>query len=631
MKHDALALGGEIGIVARRLYHCDAALRAQHEEIIEARSVLQEALGVQGELRETKLRAESEVRLLRILLEYQQAALTVGGAAASEFEEAMRIQGEELEVAESKLLAHREVESKAFLERRRLWDKCMDEWLPMSYNKRIDLSQGANVDVFNRLRDLLATEQKERQAQIAYLQHAKAAEEDSVHSRAHSRAAWLEEQVLALQQEHNDYEADLQRAIVTHLKEEMDIRDARVLGLEREGEAVKHHVNELGRRHDEHANQRLMNLTRAVDPLLSAAKSRGFDLAERAANLPADHPSAMLTRCKVILEASHEEGRVTRMECDKLNKQLRDERGAHKLARAQLEALAGRMGALEDEYTLKEQYLAEVRQLEEEGNMLDEEMRGRVEDHNNQVSQQERQNEHLRATLSDMRKQHKTMGMSLAQYASLESEWGEKTDARDRTLKRLEKAVKKLRRQDERVVELEAAVAESSHDDVVRLQSEVEQLNTRIELVEGSVKAAERRREEEAANVEDLRENQSVASWMAKEANNEKVQQLEEVNRKLKEGRAVRIVKMRTALKGVGRCLHAWGLYVRKERMRRQLANAPSAALSIGVADVTNFLSDVGNQVQRTTTQVHENVVVAGQQLRVMAGSLHERQYGVFA
>ena len=118
---------------------------------------------------------------------------------------------------------------------------------------------------------------------------------------------------------------------------------------------------------------------------------------------------------------------------------------------------------------------------------------------------------------------------------------------------------------------------------------------------------------------------------MAKEANNEKVQQLEAVNRKLKEGRAVRIVKMRTALKGVGRCLHAWGLYVRKERMRRQLANAPSAALSIGVADVTNFLSDVGNQVQRTTTQVHENVVVAGQQLRVMAGSLHERQYGVFA
>ena len=160
---------GEIGIVARRLYHCDAALRAQHEEIIEARSVLQEALGVQGELRETKLRAESEVRLLRILLEYQQAALTVGGAAASEFEEAMRIQGEELEVAESKLLAHREVESKAFLERRRLWDKCMDEWLPMSYSKRIDLSQGANVDVFNRLRDLLATEQKERQAQQLFV------------------------------------------------------------------------------------------------------------------------------------------------------------------------------------------------------------------------------------------------------------------------------------------------------------------------------------------------------------------------------------------------------------------------------------------------------------------------------
>lgn len=360
---DTRALAGEVVETSQRLNGYDEMLRAQHQELVAARALLVSALAEQGELREAKLRAEQQVVELRLLLEYGEAARTEAARTARDFHAAMALQDDELKAAEAKLWEHREAEAKAFVERRRLWERTLEEWLRVGSSKRIDLVGGGGAggaaaagpaeqqsDVFNTLHQLLATEESEREAQQAYLQHAGEAERDADRALALGRAGWLDGQITALSEEHEGYAEQLASTLSRFLKDELERSNAQLVATEREAQLIEQRVQTLAYGHDERAEARRLALNTAVPPLLSQATALEAELSRRLASLPADHPSTQLALQGELTETALEEARLDKAEADRLYALLKSEKQAHTDTKAELDARGDDLRGLDDDF-----------------------------------------------------------------------------------------------------------------------------------------------------------------------------------------------------------------------------------------------------------------------------------------
>ena len=569
---DALVLAPEIDSAKRRLDTCDDALHMQHEELKASHEQLTKSTSTQGELREAKVRAEQHVLELRLVLEYQEAATRAAAAAARDFAHAYAVSEDELRAAEAKIHEHRAAEARAVGERRRVWERSMQQWLAIVATKRIDTAAaGAEADVFAKLRQLLVTEGRERQAQAAYLTHAAAAELDADVARLEARCMWLEGQSVALEEEHINFGQQLTSNLTGHLKSELEISNARVVALEREVHAVEARLASLDADVDERGAARGAALEASVPPLLEQAKKLDAEISRRLDALPVDHPAALLARQKALVAESEEAARRERAEADRLEGLLKAERAAHEITACGLDKKVAEMGVLGHEFELKATFEREMRELDGESAARESEHAEKIAVHERALGAQQAAVDVLTLEVTDLRKQRQKMALSLAQYATLEYENGEKVAAREVSVAKLEKANRRLRKPARRADELATLVAESSHDDVVRLRGECEQLQHRLDLARTHLSEAQSEREEARSSIEDKRSDNAVAEWEMKEKYAQREEAIAAQAQRYKEHLGRGVVK-RWRLLTAAKCFRAWGsIYVMTRKMRRDL------------------------------------------------------------
>ena len=81
--------------------------------------------------------------------------------------------------------------------------------------------------------------------------------------------------------------------------------------------------------------------------------------------------------------------------------------------------------------------------------------------------------------MSRLRKERQTLTVSLSQYATLEAQWGDAKEGREEEMSKLRRENRALKKKAAKLPALEKAVAESGHDEVVRLRSNAEQMEVR--------------------------------------------------------------------------------------------------------------------------------------------------------
>ena len=289
-----LALASELDLSDALCANLEAALRVQATDLAQTRAQLIEADAQNGELREVKLRVEQEAYELRMLLDAAAARQAASQAEVERLNKAMAMQGEELRNAAAKIHAHREAESKAFAERRKIWERTVEEWLSAGFNKRIDpLVYNVNKDVYSRLQELLLEEQSQREAQMSYLKHATTAELQTLRAGMGAQIASLEQQHEALMAERFDFGERLTASLTSYLKGELASKAARVETLERELGAAHTAVRELRATHERHRQQQLDQLGNVLAPLsaeMSTLQQNAAAMAAERAKLADDDP-----------------------------------------------------------------------------------------------------------------------------------------------------------------------------------------------------------------------------------------------------------------------------------------------------------------------------------------------------
>ena len=285
---ELLSLTHEIAKADDLVAHCEDALRLQHELLSTTRVQLVEADAAASEMREAKLRSEHQTAELQMLLETQQALYARSQADVASLEARLAQQGAELRAASEKMNAHREAEAKAFGERRRIWERTVEEWLASGAHKRIDpivyhavtqrpphtrhapdtrpthahrtpatrppcaharhmpalrthltlrsLSRSRpaqNKDVFTRVQELLAEEQAQREAQTALLKAASTAEAAHQRMRTTAHVEHLSAQIAELGEKRVAFEDALAAALTAYLKGELSAKAVRTLDLDR--------------------------------------------------------------------------------------------------------------------------------------------------------------------------------------------------------------------------------------------------------------------------------------------------------------------------------------------------------------------------------------------------------------
>lgn len=143
----------------------------------------------------------------------------------------------------------------------------------------------------------------------------------------------------------------------------------------------------------------------------------------------------------------------------------------------------------------------------------------------------------------------------------------EETDA---TLAKLQKENRALKKRAAKLPALEKAMAESAHDDVVRLRKEGEHMRARVQLLEGNLEQVTESRGKLQEALDDLKAEASASSWLFKEHLAEREEAVQSHAARLKEGLAKRVVRQWT-LRVANQCFRAWQEYCMKRQLRREL------------------------------------------------------------
>jgi hypothetical protein len=571
---DFLVLSGEVAQADDLLAHLERALEYQHELLVSTRSQLVAVDSASGGLREAKLRAEQEVVELRMLLEAQAAQHAAAQADAERLGEQVREQGEELRAAAAKIATHREAEAKAFVERRRLWEHTVEEWLQAGFTKRIDpIVYNVNKDIFVRLHELLSLEHAEREAQEQYLLHAGRVELDHLRSRLTAEVTELSAQLDALQSERFDFNAQLAASLTTYLKGELKAKGDWAAELERELSGMQVALRDMRREHDQREAARVRERDGSLEPLslqLTSLAQKSASLVRERQALTENDPRKLLERQQELVERAQDEARRDRLAREKLAAELKAEKSAHAIVRSQLAERSGEIAERALEFGEKEYYQVTVGHLEEMQHAKEAELKAAKEEFEAALGEQEGRAAELSTEVEDLRKQRQTMALSLSQYATLEAEWGETKEAHDAALAQLKKENKVLKKKVQKLPQLEKAIAESSQSEVSKLKREAQHLQARLEMTEASLLSVTEAKAELQRHVDDLVTEKETSLWLAKEEHAETSDAL---------GNRVRRLQA-TVLRGVLRhwlyrleaaCFKGWCVYTSHRRIAKQI------------------------------------------------------------
>ena len=172
--------------------------------------------------------------------------------------------------------------------------------------------------------------------------------------------------------------------------------------------------------------------------------------------------------------------------------------------------------------------------------------------------------------IAELKQQRMQMALSLAQYASLEAEWGGKDEEAAASVATLTAEYKGQRQMVGKLPALEEMIAQCSHEDVARLKYAHSHLTSRLEAAEGTLASLNEEREALRAEVNGLMAEDEASTWMAREEADAREQGLRAQAVRLKEGLAMRCFAQ-SLLRTAGRCFKAWTAFVVRHRLKRQL------------------------------------------------------------
>ena len=303
---DMLALHGEVALSDGLVGRCEDALQRQHDLLAATRAQLVEADHINGELREEKLRAEQKAAELTLVLKTQLARQQALQAELDKTIGEMAEQGEVFRQAAAKIAAHREAEAKAFGERRRVWERTIDEWLKAGFQKRIDpLLHNVNQPVYTRLGELLVEEQAQREHQMEYLKLAQAHEVETLRGRFAERLAESDAQYAQLREHQHDFDSSLAAALTEYLRGELAAKTSKVASLEREIRLLHGELRDTRERHDQRDAERQIVSATALDPLrqtMSQLEKGVRSMAQEREQLAGADPRVLLDRQQKLLD-----------------------------------------------------------------------------------------------------------------------------------------------------------------------------------------------------------------------------------------------------------------------------------------------------------------------------------------
>lgn len=192
--------------------------------------------------------------------------------------------------------------------------------------------------------------------------------------------------------------------------------------------------------------------------------------------------------------------------------------------------------------------------------------------HDAAVAERETELTGLRDERAELRRQRQTMALSLAQYATLETEWGEAKEKAATELLRLQKENKLYKRKASKVAGLEAKLADSSHEEVLKLRTETSQLHARIRLSEESLAASSSHAAKLQEQLDDIQQQRSTEEWVATEQLAEREGELTLQAQRLKDGLAQRVMRQ-WMLRIVLVTWKSWHMYTVRRSVRRELGD----------------------------------------------------------
>jgi len=237
--------------------------------------------------------------------------------------------------------------------------------------------------------------------------------------------------------------------------------------------------------------------------------------------------------------------------------------------RRELDKRKDEIAARSLEFGEKEYYQVTVGQLQELQVAKEEEMSELQAKHKEAVEEIEAEAKHLRGEVAELRKQRQTMALSLSQYATLEMEWGEAKEASSAEVSRLQKESRALKKKVKMLPALRKRLEASSHEEVIELRAEANQLHARLKLSEGQLTSISAQNSALVEELETLKAEGHATSWLASEQQAEREAGLEEVAHRLKNGLAQRVMRQ-WMLRTVQRCWRGWVEYLLRRRVARE-------------------------------------------------------------
>ena len=227
------------------------------------------------------------------------------------------------------------------------------------------------------------------------------------------------------------------------------------------------------------------------------------------------------------------------------------------------------------EFGEKEYYQVTVGHLQELQRSKEEELEALAAEFESNNRDRDAQTTTLSKEVEELRRQRQTMALSLAQYASLEAEWGAKEEEAKTAMHKLHKDNRALKKKVAKLPALEKAVAELNHDDVLRLEAEVKQLNARLQQADEQLATSTKDQQLLQVALSELKAEQQTSKWLADEQFAEREEGLQKHQKKLQEGLAMRVLRQ-WLLRMVARTWKAWTIYTLRRQMGREFGMVDS-------------------------------------------------------
>ena len=573
-----LSLLEEVAASERLLQSCEAALTYQHESLQDMHNALLATDKSCKELRDAAASATAEAAGLRRTLK------EVGSSAAQHSriwkQDAHR--GDALRAAAARIYQQREADHKPFQERSREWDDHIHQWFEAGVNKDLDpIIYNQNRSVLSRTRELLTAEFAQRELHDEYRLVAEGGGAGSsletsadVLLQLRAQIGQLEEQHAALIAHRADFSEALIASLSPYLRDGLGAKAQEAAYQERECLSAYEKVRDLRAMLATRGQANRDAWSTALRPLLMVAD----DLSQTAASVEADSKVSLadeetrwvLQSQQKLVSDAQAAARREAARREKLAKDLEEEVQAHEKVRGMLEARSGENNVKSLAFGEREYFQERVAKLEGKNKGMKEEMSKMEESHESELEGLRATADTLADEIDEQKRLRGQMALSLAQYASLEAEWGRKDEEGQTEINKLSKEYKGLRKRVDKLPQLEEAYANSSIEMVKKLRREVRQLEKRLSDGEESLGRIEASRGQLQAEGESLQAEGVAATWAAKEEYADVLDKLERQTIRLKEGLAQRVLRL-WVLRGVSRCLKHWRLYVIKRSLRREM------------------------------------------------------------